>query len=100
MIKFIGYIKNLINIFGHLQPHTLIDLFKTYCCSFFGSSTWRLNSGGFKSDTTAWNVGPRRIFNLSNTTHTWMLVPLLDTAHMTYTRYIRDLQFIYCVKKY
>ena len=52
------YLYNkLISKFGHLQPHILINLFQTYCCSFFGSSTWRLNSAGFKSCTTAWNVG-------------------------------------------
>ena len=75
---FIGYVNELISKFGHLQPHILINIFKTYCCSFFGSSTWRLNSAGFKSCTTAWNVGVRRLLNLPNTTHTWLLGPLLD----------------------
>ena len=32
---FIGYVNKLISKFGHLQPHILINLFKTYCCSFF-----------------------------------------------------------------
>ena len=54
---FIGYVNKLISKFGHLQPHILLNLFKTYCCFFFGASTWRLNSAGFKSCTTAWNVG-------------------------------------------
>ena len=31
---FIGYV----NTFCHLQPHILINLFKTSCCYFFGSS--------------------------------------------------------------
>ena len=31
---FIGYVNKLISKFGHLQPHILINLFKTYCCSF------------------------------------------------------------------
>ena len=95
---FIGYVNKLISKFGHLQPHIVINLFKTYCCSFFGSSTWRLNSAGFKSCTTAWNVGVRRLLNLPNTTHTWLLGPLLDSVHMTYKLYIRDLKFIYCMK--
>ena len=95
---FIGYVNKLMSKFGHLQPHILINLFKTYCCSFFGSSTWRLNSAGFKSCTTAWNVGVRRLLNLPNTTHTWLLGPLLDSVHMTYKLYIRDLKFIYCMK--
>ena len=32
---FIGYVNKLISKLGHLQPHILINLFKTYCCSFF-----------------------------------------------------------------
>ena len=95
---FIGYVNKLMSKFGHLQPHILINLFKTYCCSFFGSSTWRLNSARFKSCTTAWNVGVRRLLNLPNTTHTWLLGRLLDSVHMTYKLYIRDLKFIYCMK--
>ena len=36
--------------------------------------------------------------NLTNTTHTWLLGPLLDSVHMTYKLYIRDLKCIYCMK--
>ena len=57
-----------------------------------------MNSTGFKSCTTAWNVGIRRLLNLPNTIHTWMLGPLLDSVHLTYKLYIRDLKFIYCMK--
>ena len=32
---FIGYGNKLISKFGHLKPHLLINLFKTYCCYFF-----------------------------------------------------------------
>ena len=95
---FIGYVNKLISKFGHLQSHILINLFKTYGFSFFGSSSWRLNSDRFKSCTTVWNVGVRRLFNLPNTTHTWMLGPLLDSVHMAYKLYIRDLKCIDCMK--
>ena len=57
-----------------------------------------LNSAGFKSCTTAWNVGESRLLNLPNTTHTWLLGPLLDSVHMTYKLYIRDLKCIYCMR--
>ena len=85
---FIGYVST----FGNLQPHVLINLFKTYCCYFFGSSVWRLNSAGFKTWYTAWIVGVRKLLNLPNTTHTWLLGPLLDSVHMPYKLYIRDLK--------
>ena len=80
---FIGYVIKLISKFGHLQPHILINIL----LFFFGSSTWRLNSAGFKSYITAWNVGVRRLLNLPNTTHTWLLGPLLDSVNMTYKLY-------------
>ena len=57
-----------------------------------------LNSAGFKSCITACNVGVRRLLNLPNTIHNWLLGHLLDSVHMTYKLYIRDLQFIYCMK--
>ena len=31
---FIGYVNKLIRKFGHFQPQILINLFKTYYCSF------------------------------------------------------------------
>ena len=37
---FIGYVNMLIGKFGHLQPKVLLNLFNTYCCSFYESSTW------------------------------------------------------------
>ena len=51
---FIGYVNKLISKFGHLHPKVLLNLFNTYCCSFYGSSTWGLHSNGF--NLTAWNI--------------------------------------------
>ena len=39
--------------------------------------------------------GVRRRLNLSNSRHTWLLGPLLDSVHMTYKLYIHDLKCIY-----
>ena len=91
---FIGYVNKLISKFGLLQSHILINIL----LFFKKNSIWWLNSAGFKSCTTASNVGVRRLLNLPNTTRTWMLAPLLDSVHMTYKLYIRDLKFIYCMK--
>ena len=98
---FIGYVNKLISKFGNLQPHNYIilkNLFKTYCCFCFFSSTWRLNSAGFIGCTTAWNVGVGRCLNLPITTHTWLLASLLDSVNLMYKLYIRDLKCIYCMK--
>ena len=90
---FIGYVNKLISKFGHLQPKVLLNLFNTYCCSFYGSSIWGLHSNGFNSCVTAWNIGVRKILGLPYTTHTWMLGPLTNSVHMKYKLYIRDLKF-------
>ena len=39
---FIGYINKLRSNFGKMQLSTLISLFKSYCCSFYGSHLWNL----------------------------------------------------------
>ena len=80
------------NKFGHLQPKVLLTLFNTYCCSFNGSSAYWLHSNGFNSCETAWNIDVRKILGLPYTTHTWMLGPLINSVHMKYKLYIRDLK--------
>ena len=35
--SFIGYVNKLKANFGYLQPCVLGNLFKTFCCSFYGS---------------------------------------------------------------
>ena len=44
---FIGYVNKLRSNYDTLQPHILINLFKSYCCSFYGSMLWKYNSEGF-----------------------------------------------------
>ena len=95
---FIGYVNKLISKFGHLQPDVLINLFNTYCCSFYGSSLWHLHSSGFKSCLTAWNIGARKVLNIPYRAHTWMLGPLMNSIHVKDKLYIRDLKFIYNMK--
>ena len=90
----IGYVNKLISKFGHLQPKVLLNLFNTYCCSFYGSSIWGLHSNGFNSCVTAWNIGVRKILGLPYNTHTWMLGHLTNSVHMKYKLYIRDLKFV------
>ena len=91
---FIGYVNKLISKFGHLQPDVLINLFNTYCCSFYGSSLWHLHSSGFKSCLIAWNIGARKVLNIPYRAHTWMLGPLMNSIHVKDKLYIRDLKFI------
>ena len=91
--SFIGYVNKLIANFGYLQPFVLVNLFKTFCCSFYGSSLWGCNSLFFKKLCT--NIGVRSIFNLPYKTHTYFLGPLLQQPHISEQLYIRSVQFLY-----
>ena len=92
---FIGHVNKLIANFRHLQPTVLTRLFKTYCSSFYGSQLWHLNSAFIDRVCTVWNKGVRRIFNLPNDSHTWMLGPLLHQHHIRFQFYHRCLRFLH-----
>ena len=34
---FIGYFNHMMSNFSHLNPESVVTLFKSYCCSFYGS---------------------------------------------------------------
>ena len=52
---FIGYVNKLRSNFGKMQLSTLISLFKSYCCFFYGSHLWKFNSSGFDKCCKSWN---------------------------------------------
>ena len=93
--SFIGYVNKLKANFGYLQPFVLGNLFKTFCCSFYGSPLWGFNSLSFKKVCTTWNIGVRSIFNLPYRAHTFFLGPLLQQPHVSEQLYIRSAQFLY-----
>ena len=33
---FIGYFNHMMSNFSHLNPESVVTLFKSYCCSFYG----------------------------------------------------------------
>ena len=39
--NFIGYVNKFLSNYQFLQPQILCNLFKTYCCSYYGSSLWQ-----------------------------------------------------------
>ena len=42
--SFIGSVNRVMANFGHLQSHILSRIFKTHCCTFYGSVLWYFNS--------------------------------------------------------
>ena len=47
--------------FDHLNPESFVTLFKSYCCSFYGSFLWKYNRDSFGKCCTQWNKCIRRI---------------------------------------
>ena len=48
-------------------------MFKTFCCSFYGSPLWGFNSVSFRKKCSTWNIDVRSIFNLPYRAHTFFL---------------------------
>ena len=91
----IGYFNKLMSHFAFIQPAILNNLFKTYCCSYYGSIIWHYNSHGFDKYCIQWNKSMRKIFSLSNTAHRWLLGPLMGQYHIKYQLYMKDIKLLY-----
>ena len=76
---FIGQVNKLCANFDCLQMSVLVCLFKTYCCTFYGSQMWQINSQYINRICTSWNKGVRRILNLPHDAHTWLLGLFVET---------------------
>ena len=97
--RFIGQVNKLCANFGYLQMSVLVRLFKTYCCTFYGSQMWQVNSQYINSVCTTWNKGVRRILNLPHDAHTWLLGLLLKQNHINKHFIVRTLRFLFCMLK-
>lgn len=91
---FIGYVNKLRANYSKLHPRALINLFKSYCCSFYGSHLWYFNSNSFDKCCKSWNVAVRMLLQLPYNTHTWILGALLKQNNIKNQLYIRNFQFL------
>ena len=74
----------------------LVRLFKNYCCTFFGSQMWQINSQSINSVCTSWYKGVRRFLNLPDA-HTWLLSPLMKQNHIKKQFIVRTSCFLFCI---
>ena len=70
---FIGYYNHMMNKFSHLNPESVVTLFKSYCCSFYGSFLWKYNNGSLGKCGTQWNKCIRRIYSLPYNNNNYIL---------------------------
>ena len=94
---FIGSVNKLLGNYGKLQRQHLCYLFKSHCCSYYGSQLWNVTSCGFKACCTQWNKAVRHIKGLHYRTHTWILGPVTNQYHISVQLFIKSLKFIYTV---
>ena len=93
--RFIGYVNKLRSNYDTLQPHMLINLFRSYCCSFYGSMLWKQNSEGFDKICKSWNIAIRTLLRLPFNTHTRYLGPLIGQQHIRTQLYVRDFKCVW-----
>ena len=60
-----------------MQPSTLISLFKSYCCSFYGSHLWKFSSSGFDKCCKSWNIAVHILLGLPFNAHVYLLGPIV-----------------------
>ena len=76
-----------------MTHNVLIDLFKSYCCSFYSSHLWKCNSHGFDKICKSWNIAIRTLLQLPFNAHTWLLGPITEQNNIRTQLYIRN----YCL---
>ena len=96
--SFIGYFNKMMSHYSHLQPNVLSRLFKSYCCSFYGSFLWQYNSRGFEKMCITWNKAVRKMYSLPYHTHRWILGPLTNQRHIKYQLFARDIKLLHSIK--
>ena len=80
--------------YGRLQTSRLINLFKSYCCSFYGSHLWKFNSTGFDKCCKSWNIAVRKLLHIPFYTHVWILGPLIKQNNLRVQLKFRNFQFL------
>ena len=86
-------------LYAYKIMSVLVRLFKTYCCSFYGSQMWQNNSQSVNSVCTFWNKGARRILNIPHDANTWLLDSFLKQNHIKTRFIVRTLRFLLCLLK-
>ena len=92
---FNGSVNKLIGNFGGIQTDILCKLYSSYCCSFYGSQIWCMNSHGFASCCIQWNKAVRKILKLPYRCHSWLLGPLMQQCHISAQLHVKTIKFIY-----
>lgn len=76
--EFASKCNSLTGQFQFASKETLTHLFATFCCSFYGCQTWRLEDKHVSKFITTWNIAVRRIWTAPRMTHRKLLTGLIS----------------------
>ena len=87
---FIGYVNKLRVNYGEITHNVLINLYKSYCCSFYSSHLWKFNQ-----ICKSWNIAIRTLLQLPFNAHTWLLGPITEQNNIRTQLHIHNYRFLY-----
>ena len=64
-----------------------MNLFKTNCCSAYGSHLWKFKTKGFDNYCKTWNVAGRKLLKLPYTANTSLLGSVIGNNILDYRWY-------------
>ena len=83
----------MVSDFGSTHPYIQCKLFKSYCCSFYGSPLWDL-SVHLESIATAWRRGLKCIWGVPRQTHREVVALLSESVPIELSLYKRLCKFV------
>ena len=78
-----------------MTHNVLINLFKSYCYSFYNSHLWKFNSHGFDKIYKSWIIAIRTLLQLPFNAHTFILGPITEQNNIQTQLYICNYRFLY-----
>ena len=81
-----------------LKNSVIIIIINIYTTIFYGSNIWSLSSHSSERLYTSWNIMIRRIWNLPNTTHRYLIEEISNSRHIKISIFKRYLKFIDSLK--
>ena len=85
---------SILNTFQHANVNVKYKLFKSFCMPLYGSVLWDFESREILQFYTEWRKAIRRLFNLSNRTHSRYLHLICDDSPINVQLYKRFNKFI------
>ena len=87
-------VNGILSLFSNAHTTVKYCLFKSYCMSLYGAVLWNFNSVGFKKVCTTWRKCIRRIFHISNMTHSRYLPLICKDVPIKLNMYQRFNKFL------